>query len=362
MPKVFTDLGLNGLNVYSDMLILREYDAVYTSNGSLCRDFFLKRKDELIIQKNPPDHLDFQSLAFKKANNHLKIKSALWIKWLNFDHFGHLLTETISSVCPLLSEQNQCTDNNTLILIPSRQALRGIEKLKIIFPEKELRFLSVADLESPIVECDQLMLAKQSMINKMYIDDMHFVNVRKFLDRYMRYYLKVDLKSTVISLPASYSQYIRTNNPNSRKNVYLSRSLLPAQKRLFDDEVEIENQLLSHGWCVVHLEKLPLNIQLQVLSEANSIAGARGSAFHLLMALEPSLLRHKKIVFLNRQNKLRKKIKDTFEVQFDAQKLEYKNLRCLLRYVETNHHYPRIRLVDDFTINDIVQQINFIKT
>ena len=361
MSKVFTGQDLNDLNVYSDMIVSRKYDAIYSSDGSLCRDFFLERKDELRIQRNPPDKLNFQASAFTKANNHLKIKSALWIKWINFDHFGHLLTETISSVWPLLSEQNQCIDNNTLILIPSRQALRGIEKLKIIFPEKEMRLLSVADLERPIVECDQLMLAKQSMINKMYIDDMHFVNVRKFLDRYMRYYLKEDLNSTVTSLPASYSQYIRSNNPNDRKNIYLSRSLLPEKKRLFDDEVEIENELLSRGWSIVHLEKLPLNIQLQVLSEANSIAGARGSAFHLLMALEPGLLRHKKIVFLNKQNSPRKKIKDTFEVQFDAQKLEYKNLRCLVRYVEANHQYPRIRLADDFSISEIVKQIDFIK-
>ena len=362
MSKVSSDMEINGLNVYSDMLISREYDAVYSSDGSICRDFFLERKDELIIQKNPPDALSFQSPAFVKANNDLNIKSALWIKWLNFDHFGHLLTETISSVWPLLSEQNQCIDNNALILIPSRQALRGIEKLKIIFPEKEMRLLSVADLERPIVECEQLMLAEQSMINKMYIDDMHFVNVRKFLDRYMRYYLKVDLDSTVISLPASYSQYIRSNNPNNRKNIYLSRSLLPERKRLFDDEVEIENELLSRGWCIVHLEKLPLNIQLQILSEANSIAGARGSAFHLLMALDSGLLKNKKIVFLNKQNKPRKKIKDTFEVQFDAQKLDYQNLRCLVRYVETNHQYPRIRLADNFLISDIVKQIDFIKT
>ena len=58
----------------------------------------------------------------------------------------------------------------------------------------------------------------------------------------------------------------------------------------------------------------------------------------------------------------RKKIKDTFEVQFDAQKLDYQNLRCLVRYVETNHQYPRIRLADNFLISDIVKQIDFIKT
>lgn len=362
MSELVVDSGPGRISSYSNIVISREFDAIYSSDGDLCQDFFLKRKDQAIIQKNPPNRIDSRAPLFSEAEGCSEISSALWIKWLNFDHFGHLLTETVSSVWPLLSVEAVPADQNTMILIPSRQAARGIAKLKTMFPERQHQILSVEELCSPLIKCDKLMLAHQSMINKMFVDKSHFTHVRQFLNRYMRYQLKLDLSSNLGALPESYQQYIRVKNLNDRKNLYLSRSLLPEQKRLFDQEQHIENDLLNRGWCVVYLEKLPLNIQLQLLSEAETIAGARGSAFHLLMAIEPECLIGKKIIFLNKANKPRKKIKDTFEVQFDAQDLNYLNLRCLVRYSEESRNYPRMKLINTLSAQDLVARIDGAKS
>jgi hypothetical protein len=65
--------------------------------------------------------------------------------------------------------------------------------------------------------------------------------------------------------------------------LYLSRSGLASDQRRLFGELFLEELLQHLGWTVIHPEQLPLVEQLRHLRHARVVAGAIGSAFHLLL-------------------------------------------------------------------------------
>ena len=71
--------------------------------------------------------------------------------------------------------------------------------------------------------------------------------------------------------------------PLPGKRVWLSRSRLAEHAGRILDEDEIESRLRSIGWMILHPQELPVRRQLEIMSDAETIGGFLGSAFHTLI-------------------------------------------------------------------------------
>ena len=114
--------------------------------------------------------------------------------------------------------------------------------------------------------------------------------------------------------------------------------------------------MLNRGWAVLHPEQLPLNLQLTLLDHADCIAGVTGSAFHLLMGLEETL--GKKVVTLDKVSAPVNGPKDTYSLQFKCQGLDAKRLRVMQPFKDIDSGFPRLKLADTMSSNDVSEMID----
>ncbi len=81
---------------------------------------------------------------------------------------------------------------------------------------------------------------------------------------------------------------IDKNLPKPKKRLYLSRRLLNKAARKASNEDVIERLFLAYGFEIIFPEKLSLQTQISLLSQANIIAGCDGSALHMGVFMPPS--------------------------------------------------------------------------
>jgi capsular polysaccharide biosynthesis protein len=74
-------------------------------------------------------------------------------------------------------------------------------------------------------------------------------------------------------------------DPAPGKRVWLSRSKLD-DRGGFANEAEAEAELERNGWLIYHPQEHPLPAQLDMLKDAEQIAGVEGSAFHTLILID----------------------------------------------------------------------------
>jgi len=78
-------------------------------------------------------------------------------------------------------------------------------------------------------------------------------------------------------------ELIQFKAPVAGKKVWLSRAALPPGSAQIGGEAHIEESLRRQGWTIAHPEALSLSQKIELLAEAETIAGIEASAFHLLI-------------------------------------------------------------------------------
>ena len=213
----------------------------------------------------------------------------VWLSFVLFWHFGHMITETAGNVWPLLWDSflDQFPDGLT-VLVPAehRQEIGFLERL---VGRSGVSFVSTCSLPKPIL-LDRVFVPRPSMVDRGMISVAHPEVMRRFLACYRRCMSLEGLTCSVASLASNSSCHgwmnglLSSEGSSSLGKVYVSRSMLPENYRHLEGEKELEKLLLDCGWSVCYPEKLSLGQQLEVLSSARVLAGCTGSAFHLLMA------------------------------------------------------------------------------
>jgi hypothetical protein len=242
------------------------------------------------------------------------LKSAIFIPFLQFDHFGHLLTETTGWLSPLLMAKTPSPIPTHILL--GQLASSSKEQLSSILSWPIGSISSTSDF-TEITRIERAWIPVPSMVNRDRILPRHITAVQNLLHRL----LQVDLEE-LATLAKDTKQY-------EHKFIYLSRSRLPKNLRTIENESLLERYLSARGWMIVHPQELSIEEQLLHLLEADVIAGPLGSAFHLLMALG-RYTQGKKVISLGFANELsRPGPGENFGLQFKLQKINNTHLSAL---------------------------------
>ena len=198
-------------------------------------------------------------------------RPCLWIRFAVFWHFGHLITETLANLWPLLEPKKHLPDN-FIVVIPD--AFRqDIDKIKSLAGDAVV--LCNGDLGGPTCFA-QVLIAEPSCVDRSMIHPEHPHVLQVF-----RNWL---FDNQNVSEKFNPDAALRPHDQLVKDKLYLSRSRLPTSFRKLIQEQQLEDQLIEAGWTILYPEKTSLEHQLELISEAKILAGQWGSAFHLLMA------------------------------------------------------------------------------
>ena len=250
-----------------------------------------------------PQPLQAASLS---AVEHLDDEIA-FIPFLNFDHFGHLLTETVGWLGSMLLEKPGAVRSPDRVLLGGLAA-SGRDQLQRLFPDKTI---FTSDVLNGVTGFRRAWIPVPTMVNRDRILPRHLRAVRRYL------------------LTATGSAISPSADPAARLKVYLSRSKLPETARKILEEARLEDQLQACGWTVVHPERISLSMQLAYLQRCSVLLGPLGSAFHLLMALPAHALPQQIVTMGFDQELVRPGPGINFGMQFALQSLNVHHLPVL---------------------------------
>lgn len=254
-----------------DCLIPADGDMLYNTSGEPIRASLHLRGYDTTI--HGPANWDLLPINKNKKTHNLK--SVVFIPFLEFEHLGHFLTESVSWLAALLDpvlDHFIRTETNPTILLGKDAAhcRNDLASFLDIDAEKILCTGSLSDL----THIKTVFLPERTMVNKCYISVHHFSAVQQIMKK------KFGLDITFPSSDLKNQQ----DAPEFEK-IYLSRTQLPLHKRHILGEKQIETYLSSSGWRIIYPEQLKISEQIEILHKAKVIAGNTGSAFHLLMYL-----------------------------------------------------------------------------
>lgn len=208
-------------------------------------------------------------------NSCAKIDIAFFINELNLCHFGHSITDGLSSVFPLLLLAEMRTTPRIPIIINKQISGQKFDLFKIFHPDDINILIPGENCGNLLVE--RLVYAVPTMVNSGRVKRIGFVAashsalVKKYLATLPEDGVKKKLSFSLAS-----------------SKIYLSRSLLRKNSRQFVGESQLEEELVRLGWIICHPQQYSLKDQLDLLGSATRICGAQGSALHLLFGINPT--------------------------------------------------------------------------
>jgi hypothetical protein len=246
-------------------------------------------------------------------------RPCLWVRFLVFWHFGHLLTETCGNLWPLLlPEVNKALPSDLLVLVPAHFRSE-IPQLAALTGRE---CVSTSQIEYPAL-LEEVFLPQPSTVDRGQMMASHPRVTRAFL-ALERQRSRVGGGVFARTTSCSKQEAVRPNGlASSLAKVYVSRSRLSESFRRFQQEDQLEQLLLAQGWTIVHPERLLVADQVELLCSARVLAGCSGSAFHLLMA-RPAI-RCIRLVILTMDYGLEL----NFRNQFRLQGLSAEHIPCL---------------------------------
>lgn len=230
---------------------------------------FLRRGADLERFPYPePEGLDPPALAAALAAAET-VATLVFLPYLEFDHFGHWLTETAAWLGPLLDPGLDwlTAAGEEAELMVSAQAAPALAALERQLPPGPRRWRSSAALPVPL-RAERVLLPVPSMRHGHSLRAHHGRHLRLVLERRVG-------PSQQLPPPIA-------GDPDGSR-LYLSRSRLARSHRQILGEEALEEELRRRGWRIAWPETQPLDAQLQQLRQASVIAGPRGSAQHLLL-------------------------------------------------------------------------------
>lgn len=236
-------------------------------------------------------------------------RPCLWVRFLVFWHFGHLLTETCGNIWPLLlPELRQALPADLLVLVPA--AFESEIPQLIALTGREC--VSTAALAHPVL-LEQVWLPQPSTVDRGPMQPAHPRVMRSLLQLEQQRRAPGGWPPSRPALADECSAVQPAGLASSLAKVYVSRSRLPASFRHLQQEEQLEALLLDHGWTILHPELLPLADQVDLLCSARVLAGCSGSAFHLLMAR--SAIRCSRLLLLTLDYGLELNFRHQFQLQ-----------------------------------------------
>ncbi len=266
------------------------------------------------------------------------------------DHFGHLLTEVLSSIYPLLFWKSLgLAVEDIPIIVPlnqnNSQGLRfngllrslGVSSSDFLVPGIGRGNLFVRDL----------FVAKPTVSLGGFASSYHPVVARQFLQ------LRLNRECEKVS------------NGIRPEKIFISRSKLPGDARAISGVSELEKFLEESGWYIFHPQCFALEEQVEIYEGARFLCAMPGSALHLLYGLELASLQ--RLVLLTHQGKYCNNAINYF-MQFEAQSIEYVALECLTSedtnsgvgecFTDQKIRELRLGFREDVSLRDLALRIN----
>lgn len=259
-----------------------------------------------------------------------------YLPFLRFDHFGHYLTETASSLSYLLflRDAGISIPHSIPIIISGNYDQSRLAKILGVDSEN-ITLISKKELKSELA-FKYIISSTPTIINRRFTSIKHHEAVKLLL--------KYDLD-------ISNNRLCTLSNIHDK--VYISRSRLKSSYRLLKGEELLENYLVERGWFVLHPQEYTVIDQLSIYQNAKYICSQFGSAIHLLFGIETYNLR--KFILLSRQSE------DNYLRQFAAQNIPYYDIQCLITDPSSKKTGPNDRdlvLKRDFSYRDLAIQID----
>ncbi len=330
-------------------------DAIITNIYGVHNNQGFSFKESIITRGMANSPKDFPLGVHKKLNLSIyqdfdEIKSAIWIKYLDFN-FGHDLTEMCANIYPLLFWAEKGFDLNKLtIIIPakSKHNKTKLAQLLCIKPQR-IKYVGEGDLPQRV---NLLYIPRPTML--LYTDFMHMKHslaVKAYLKLYIKNVEKFDFSTYKTDYFLNHNRLL--SKQAYPQKVYISRSRLSSEKRKFIQETEIEKDLVDHGWTILFPERTSLANQLEIYEHANVIAGIEGSAFHLLMGVDNQNV---KVLLLSESDDSNHfkcpKHSQVLRVQFFLMKTNISVIKCL------KYAGDQVSLSGDYTSKNISKIIN----
>jgi len=329
-------------------------NGAHYSNGEPIKITFLRRgipkgysNEAPEYPIKPPERINIASLPISK-----ELKNAFWISSLELDHFGHTLTETASSLFPLLAWQQAGFDLSQInvVITENFKNEKSIHLLSTLLPTltpskihivRKDESISIKKLFIPhptmiireSVSKGQIWATRAMAKTLTHSSELINTRQRENIPANMRESTPVDLSEQKNTKPAKLWL--------SRKNI---------SHRRFLEEQKLEQTLISHGWHIFHPEEHSLRAQLGALKKAKVIAGTMSSSFHLLMAL--SKKNTSKSVYMLAANHMQTV---TYFEQFKQQGFRFTIDNCLEYSMTSNN---QLKLRDGRSIEALNASIN----
>ncbi len=234
----------------------------------------------------------------------ITLDKAFFLNYLQFQNFGHLLTETASSIYPLLLwNLHQAKARHLPILInesksstntqlDSLNKLLGIPKSQLIRVGRDIQ----------CIKADVLFQAVPTHINRKYCSTHHARIVRHLLEQ------KLHINGT-------------SKKPIKHQKIYISRTKLAREQRCFPEEQQLVELLSKKDWIIFHPQEHPIEKQLATYQTARNLCSLEGSALHLLFGI--NCINPPNIILVCRKKK------NNFTRQLKAQTIEHHVLNWL---------------------------------
>jgi len=320
---------------------------IYDQQGNPFQEGFVWRGERTSITDFP---LGGQSKINTSIYPHYhEINAAIWVRYFESKHFGHLLTETCSAIYTLLIWKSMGFNLEKItIVVPSKHEsdrqylafLLGISCSNIYLSYNQTNPLMVRILYIP----------KPTVVNRTFFSPKHAMIVRIFLELL----ISISIKSVSVSSNAlRVSHHHAQHKSLKTKKLYISRLRLSPLRRKFLDEEMLERELLSYGWSILYPEFASIEEQLKLYRSAHLLGGVEGSAFHLLMGVkDPSF----KVILLSTIRGAA--FSSNFELQFESQGIEYILLQCLIRTGRKIGADRDVELCDSISPPSLAAQMN----
>lgn len=221
---------------------------VYHSNGQLCE----RAKHHKNGYKNQPSsNIDLP------ADADLLNGQYLYGGFLQNTHFGHFLVESLSRLWCLSHAQG--IDGIVFVLRETRFSIPSFVEdiLTRLFGDVKFIYVRQPTFVETLIVPDQLSHPRSGYIHGHAANQQVLKNLRVFDD-------------------------------SAPKKVYVSRSELSSNEGVFLGEKALESNLEKEGYCIVHPQKLSINEQIRIYTNAEKLIFADGSAFHLYVLVANS--------------------------------------------------------------------------
>ncbi|WP_165734676.1 glycosyltransferase 61 family protein [Pseudoalteromonas sp. C8] len=237
----------------------RQFKAgVYDQSGNLISEAL--RQDSDYLEQEHFTQIDKEK-STHLANKNVNKLSGHYI-YLGFytEHYGHFLLETLSRIWA----------------VKGSTQYDGFIFSNFVLPRKSDELTSFASFcfKKLGLNPDKVIILKEdTLVETLTVPNAQCYILNKVHPNYINIFER--LRQNVLNLQVSNLKF------------YLSRSKLQKRKRKVVNEHKIEEVFTEHGFKVVYMEDLTIDMQLSLLVNASVIAGLEGSALHNCLFMKP---------------------------------------------------------------------------